>query len=144
MADFQTDIFGGKVEVNAEEVEIEEPKKDWNAGFNIFSLTDAIGGRDRKNAWILYQKALSTGMAAEEIFWKLTWITKSMLLASKTRDYSETDMKEFPYKKAKGFAKNFSTSELNNLSEELVLGYHNARRGLEEMETLIEKTILRL
>lgn len=147
MADFQVDIFGNQVEVKpeAEEIDFLAPlPKEWNAGFNIFSLTDAIGTRDKKAAWTLYQKALFAGLVAEEIFWKVTWIVKSMLLASRTKDYTETDMKEFPYKKAKGFAKNFEDGELEQLSEDLVVGYHNARRGVGEIETLLEKIILNL
>jgi hypothetical protein len=147
MTDFQTDIFGGQVEVKpeAEETDFLTPlKKEWNAGFNIFSLTDAIGERDKRHAWTLYQKALFSGMVAEEIFWKVTWIVRSMFLAANTNDYSETDMKEFPYKKAKGYAKNFKAGELEQLSEDLVVGYHNARRGEGEIETLLEKIILKL
>jgi hypothetical protein len=144
MTDIQHDIFGGQVEVNREEEtkEISLGKK-WGE-FNIFALTDAVGARHKREAWVLYQKALASGMVAEEIFWKIAWIVKSMLLASRTADYSETDMKEFPYKKAKGYAKNFSPAELENLSESLVLGYHKARRGIGEIETLLEKVILTL
>lgn len=146
MTDFQTDIFGGQVEVNGEEAaaSAEASASQWNSGFNIFSLTDAIGARDRRQAWVLYQKALISGMAAEEIFWKVVWIAKAMLLASQTNDYKETEMKEFPYKKAKGYAKNFKLGELENLSEQLVLGYHKARRGEVEVETLLEKLVLSL
>jgi hypothetical protein len=142
MSDIQHDIFGGQVEVNLEEEEISVAKG--RSEFNIFSLTDAIGARDKRQAWILYQKALASGLSAEEIFWRVAWIVKSMLLASKTKNYSETDMKEFPYRKAKGYASNFSPAELENLSEGIVVGYHKARRGIGEIETLIEKLILNL
>mgnify|MGYP001572694979 FL=1 len=127
-----------------EEVEETDEIKSKHSDFNIFSLTDAVGARNKKKAWVLYQKALASGMVGEEIFWKIVWIVKSMLIASRTKDYSETEMKEFPYKKAKGYAKNFSKDELENLSESLVVGYHNARRGIGEIETLIEKILLRL
>ncbi|MBX4189584.1 hypothetical protein KW785_03260 [Candidatus Parcubacteria bacterium] len=143
---YKRDLFGIEVNVGLGEEEVEETadKKAWNAGFNIFSLTDAIGARDKRGAWVLYQKALASGLVAEEIFWRVTWIAKSMLLASKTESYKETEMKEFPYKKAKGYAKNFSREELEDLSESLVVGYHNTRRGLGEIETLLEKSILSL
>ncbi len=114
------------------------------APFNIFTLTDAIGARKKREAWVFYQKALASGMVAEEVFYKLVWQIKTMLTVSRTKSVAETDMKPFPYNKAKGFLKNFSTQELEKLSEKLVLGYHRARRGEGEIETLVEKTLLRL
>ena len=142
---YHKDIFGNVVDIDfsVEEEEIEEIKSK-HSDFNIFSLTDAVGARNKKEAWVLYQKALTSGLVADEIFWKIVWIVKSMLIALRTKDYSETEMKEFPYKKAKGYAKNFSKEELENLSESLVVGYHNARRGIGEMETLVEKILLGL
>ena len=142
---YHKNIFGEVVDVDfVEEVEETDEIKSKHSDFNIFSLTDAVGARNKKEAWVLYEKALASGMVAEEILWKIVWIVKSMLIASHTKDYSETEMKEFPYKKAKGYAKNFSKDELENLSESLVVGYHNARRGIGEIETLIEKILLRL
>ena len=67
-----------------------------------------------------------------------------MLVAARTKNVGETDMKAFPYNKAKSFLKNFKSSELEKLSENLVTGYTLARRGEGEIETLIEKIILRL
>ena len=142
---YHKNIFGEVVDVDfVEEVEETDEIKSKHSDFNIFSLTDAVGARNKKEAWVLYEKALASEMVAEEIFWKIVWIVKSMLIASCTKDYSETEMKEFPYKKAKEFSRNFSKDELENLSESLVVGYHNARRGIGEIETLIEKILLRL
>jgi DNA polymerase III delta subunit len=142
---YHKNIFGEVVDLDLVETEDGEEKiKAKYSDFNIFALTDAVGARDKKNSWVLYQKALASGMAAEEIFWKIVWIVKSMMIASKTKDYSETDMKEFPYKKAKGYAKNFSKVELENLSETLVVGYHNARRGIGEVDLVIERILLGL
>ncbi len=143
MSDFQIDIFGDEIEVNAEAEEFDigtKPKSD----FNIFLLTDAIGARNKKDAWVLYQKALASGMVAEEIFWKVMWAVKTMLLAKRTKTAEEAEMKTFPYNKARGNLKNFKEGELEKISENLVIGYHNARRGIGEIETLIEKTLLNL
>ncbi len=137
-------LFGELVDTNLiGEEDLIGPKA--KVDFNIFAFTDAIGARKKRDAWVLYQKAIAAGMDPEkEIFWRLVWQIKTMLLASKTKSASEADMKPFPYNKAKGFLKNFSTSELANLSESLVLGYHAARRGEGEIETLVEKTLLKL
>lgn len=114
------------------------------AEFNIFAFTDAIGAKKKKDAWVLYQKALASGMVAEEIFWKVVWQIKSLLLAKRTNSSMESGQNAFVYQKAKSFLKNFKDGELENISESLVVGYHNARRGKGEIEALIEKTLLNL
>lgn len=126
--------------IRREEEAAEERKSD----FNIFAFTDTFGERKKKNAWIMYQKALASGASAEEIFYKIVWQVKTMLLAQETRSAAEADMKSFPYSKAKSFLKNWKAGELEKLSESLILGYHQARRGEVEIDTLIEKTLLKL
>ena len=143
---YHKDIFGNVINIDLGKVdEDEKPLFDKKGReFNIFSLTDAIGARDRKRAWVLYQKALSAGLVAEQIFFKVVWQIKSMLIVSKTKSVGETDMKDFPYSKARSFLKNFKPGELETLSENLVVGYHRARRGEGEIETLVEKILLGL
>lgn len=139
---YSTDLFGNAVEAPPAEEELIGPKA--RAEFNIFALTDAIGARKKRDAWVLYQKALAAGMAPEEVFYKLVWTAKTMMIAESTKSVAETDMKPFPYQKAKGFLKNFKPGEVEKFSEDLVLGYHAARRGKGEIETLVEKVLLGL
>lgn len=143
---YHKDIFGAVVNINLGDIEDEESLPLDNKGkeFNVFALTDAFGSRNKKEAWVLYQKALSLGVSADEIFFKLFWQVKSMLLAGRTKSAEEVDMKNFPYNKAKGFLKNFKPEELEKLSEDLVIGYHKARRGEGEMTTMVEKILLKL
>ena len=148
---YHKNIFGNVVDLNL----IGEERSDLNTDskglalgsrpeFNIFTFTDAVGSRQKKQAWILYRKALSVGISAEEIFYKLVWQIKSMLIVSKTKNVGETDMKTFPYNKAKSFLKNFKPDELEALSEGLVVGYSLIRRGEGEMEMFVEKILLSL
>lgn len=142
---YHKDLFGAVVDFSPIETEEEEligPKK--RPDFNVFVFTDAIGARDKKRAWILYRQALAAGISAEEIFFKVVWQVKTMLLALRTKSAAEADMKTFPYAKAKSFLKNWKVRELEGLSEELVLGYARIRRGEGEMETFVEKMILKL
>ncbi len=139
---YATNLFGEVMASPKVEEELIGPKA--RAEFNIFALTDAIGARKKRDAWVLYQKALASGMVPEEIFWKLVWQAKTMLVAEKTKTVAETDMKPYPYQKAKEFLRNFKAGEVEKLSEDLMLGYHNARRGEGEVECLVEKTLLRL
>ena len=136
-------LFGEKVDVG-----LKEPEEDQDLGekedkrFNIFLLTDAIGARDKRGAWVLYQKALASGMVADEIFWRVMWGIKALILSQKGKDAAETGLNPFVYKKNKAFLKNWKTEELENLSEKLTLGYHDARRGIGDIDSLLEKTIL--
>ncbi len=142
---YHKDIFGSVVDLD-----LQRDEEEFSIGpkarneFNIWALTDAIAERKKKDAWVLYQKALASGMVAEEIFWKLVWVVKSLLIAQRTKNYTETDMKEYPYKKAKANLKNFKEGELEELSEKLVLGLHNARRGEGDIGGLVEKMLLSL
>jgi hypothetical protein len=143
---YHKDIFGSVVDVSPLENDLEEtvlPGKG-RPDFNIFTFTDAVGARRKKDAWILFHKALISGMSAEEVFFKVVWQVKTMLITTKTDTALQADMKPFPYSKAKGFLKNFTKEELEKLSESLVVGYHEARRGDGEVITLVEKTILSL
>jgi len=143
---YAKNLFGETVNLDMSKKDEKEdligPKAREN--FNIFALTDAIGARKKRDAWVLYRKALASGMSPEEVFWKLFWQVKTMLLAQKTRTPAEADMKPFPYNKAKGFLRNFKSGELEKLSEEIVLGYHQVRRGKGEMETFVERMLLKL
>lgn len=141
---FQQDIFGNVIKIVLEGEEIDAIGREARTDFNIFALTDAIGARKKKDAWVLYQKALAAGMVPEEVFYKLVWQMKTMMMAKKTRTAEEADMKAYPYQKAKEFLKNFKEGEIEKLSENLILSYHRARRGEGEIETLVEKTLLKL
>ncbi|MEX2010460.1 MAG: hypothetical protein WD874_01495 [Parcubacteria group bacterium] len=110
---------------------------------NTFHFTDAIGERNKKRAWIIYQELLFAGMKGEELFYKVMWLIKTMLLAGKVGE-KESGLNPFVYKKAKSFLRNWKEGEVESLSESLVVEYHEARRGNKEIETLVEKAILRL
>lgn len=143
---YHQDLFGTVVDfapkIEEEKVDLVGPKG--KSTFNIFSLTDAVAARNKKEAWVLYQKALASGMVAEEIFWKVVWQIKTLLIASRTKTADEAGMKAYPYSKAKGALKNFKPGEIEEISERLVTGYHEIRRGEGEMEALVEKTLLGL
>ena len=144
---YHRNIFGEVVNINlnVSEEENEKPLFDKKGReFNIFALTDAVGARNKKESWVIYQKALASGLLAEEVFFKIVWQIKSMLIASRTKSVAETDMKPYPYSKAKSYLKNFKPEELEKISENLVTGYIQARKGVGEIETLIEKTLLSL
>ncbi len=90
--------------------------------FDIFSLANALGKRDKKNLWVLYQKAKMQNIADEQIHGILFWKVKSLILSSGSRYYS--------------------TEELKKLSNTLVSLYHDTRRGIHELDNAMERFIL--
>ncbi|MDB5194705.1 MAG: hypothetical protein JWN50_719 [Parcubacteria group bacterium] len=143
---YHKDIFGSIIDLDLGESEgISDAVKSAKTGadFNTFALTDAFGERRKKDAWVLYQKALASGQAPEQVFYKVVWLVKSMLLAARTNE-KDSGLNPFVYKKSKSFLKNWKEGEIEKLSEDLVVGFHKTRRGETDMETLLEKMLLSL
>ncbi len=110
--------------------------------FNIFSLTDALGKRDKKNLWVLYRRAVELEIPSEEIAGVLFWQIKSMILAAETASATEAGLNPFVFSKSKNYAKNFKPGELAEISSNLVSLYHDAHRGVHEFETSLETFVL--
>jgi DNA polymerase III delta subunit len=112
--------------------------------FNIFSLSDAIGARDKKRAWTLYLRALENGSEPEEIHGTIFWAVKNMALVkdAKQPTAESTGLKPFVLGKAKSSANNYSKKELNDFSSRLVSLYHDSHRGIGDFSAGLEKLIL--
>ncbi len=128
----------------AEKVVLHDKKEEKREKFNIFSLTDAFGRRDKRQLWVLFQQAVADGAVCEEIHGILFWQLKSMLLAHRCRSAEEAKVKPFVWSKAKAFAKQWSEDELAALSAQFVALYHDAHRGIHDFEVALERMILAL
>ena len=117
-------------------------KKDAKQKFNIFSLGDALGERNKKNLWILYQNAVTANMGDEVICGTLYWAIKNMALTKNSA--GDVGLNPFSAKKFRKFAQNYTTKEIINLSHMLTRIYHEAHRGGEPMNIALEKFILNL
>ncbi|MEK7586729.1 MAG: hypothetical protein AAB453_02575 [Patescibacteria group bacterium] len=131
-----------KVGAKIENFEAKSKSDNKYEGFNIFSITDALASRNRKNAWLLLTEGLESGLEAEEIFWKFVWQIKNLLLVKSMGDKPIAGLKPYPLSKAKGYAKNFKIEELRALSGRLVNIYSNARQGKQDFATALERLIL--
>ncbi|MDP6387913.1 MAG: hypothetical protein QGG63_01390 [Candidatus Pacebacteria bacterium] len=110
--------------------------------FDIFSLTNAFGRRDKKGLWVLYQKAKLNNVSDEEIHGILFWQIKSIILSLNAQSAMESGLNPFVFRKSFGFLKNYSESELKKFSNSLVSLYHDTRKGIHEMDTALERFIL--
>jgi len=109
--------------------------------FNVFALTDALGERNRKKLWVLYQEALRADVPAEDVFWRLHWMVKHLLFFKKVKDPASSELKGYARSKIQNYAKNFRVEELEKLSGNLVELFHSARRGEGEMEIELERFV---
>lgn len=132
-----------KIKKNAEKVEEFGVKQKAEKKFpSIFKMTDAIGDKDKKNAWILLRNELDQGTADEELHGTIFWQIKSILLAKKTKTADEAGLNPYVYTKAKSFARNWEKGELDNALSSLVDMYHKAHRGEVNFESELERWIL--
>jgi len=110
--------------------------------FNIFSLTDALGERNKKKLWVLYQKGILNDVPPEEIQRILFWGVKSMHIACSAQKGDMGGLNPFVFRKMTRFARNYSTAELNMLSSTLSALYHDARGGICPLDIALERFIL--
>ncbi len=124
-----------------ESKEFTEKEKVEKKPFQIFDLANSLGMRDKKNLWLGYQKALSEGVAPEEVHSILMWQMKTMLqvLAGAT-----DDIKPYVLGKAKTYLTKYSPTEAKDLSFKLISLSHDSKRGLVDFGKGLEKIILSL
>lgn len=132
------------LETKAEVEEFALKKIDNRPEFNIFSLGDALGKRNKKELWVLYQEAINSGLTPEEISGTLFWAVKNLALMKNTKAGDDAGLNPFVAKKTRGFALNYTQEEIKNLSHSLVTIYHEAHRGGEPMDIALERFILSL
>lgn len=106
--------------------------------FNMFSLTDALGARDKKQLWLLFQQALKNG-SPEEIHGILFWQLKNLALVKTSS--TNPGMNPFVYKKTVGYAQKFTFEEIQKLSRDMVYMFHN-RDTYSTLDIELEKFIL--
>lgn len=128
--------------------EPDKKEKD-ERGFNIFSIADTLGEKDKKKLWVIINKAERAGISSEEIFWKLSWQVKNMLIAKtalRKGDFAVEKLKVSPFvlTKSKKYSKNFTEEELESLFGKLVSLYHESRRGFSDFDMALEAFVLNL
>lgn len=120
------------------------------AKYNPFAICDAVAEKDKNKAWVLFQRAIFSGVPAEEVFYKIVWQIKNLLLLKKLSAFpqlnleKETGLHPFVIKKNMYAIHNFTEEELKKYSFELIKIYHDTRRGLEDFSLGLEKFLFNL
>ena len=90
--------------------------------YNPFAVCDAFAEKNKAKAWTIYQQALKQGIPAEEVFFKILWQIKNLLMVKKLASAGvaniakETGLHAFVAGKAIKAAQKFSEEELVNYS----------------------------
>lgn len=122
----------------------EEKTKD--KFFGDFALADSIFIRDKKAAWVEFEKSRRRGDAMEAIHGMVFWALKTML-AVETLPRSEaiaSGVKDFTYRKVQSGLSKYKTEEILKKIDRLKDIYHEAHRGDGDFEIELEKFILGL
>ncbi len=109
---------------------------------NVFLLADAVGKRNKKEAWTFFVKMHQAGISPEELHGVIFWQIKSIALAEKAKNPSEAGLSPFVFQKAKKFSKNFTSEETQSLLSRLVSIYHQSREGGSDLNTSLEIFVL--
>jgi len=94
-----------------------------------FEVADTYLSRDKKTAWILFQKAMRNGVAPEALHGAFFYKVKMALLSKRTGRYDWS-------------SKNMTEKELDETMERLVKMYHDIRAEGGELSEEIEKFLL--
>lgn len=128
------------------EVKEFELEKKIEKRINSFAIADAIGAKNKKIAWVEYEKSRKRGAADEEVHGTIFWGVKSMYLASMLtpKQASELGMKDYTYKTYRRYAENYSTAELVDKLANLKEIYHQGHRGDGNFDENLEQFLLNL
>jgi len=111
--------------------------------FNIFTLTDLLANKKKKELWVKYNEAKTQGSSDEEIHGIFLWQLKSIALTF-VSNQSESGLKPFVYNKAKSASKNWSQESIFSAQKKLIKNYHESRRGNINFSASLEQFILSL
>ena len=111
--------------------------------YNIFTLPQKVGERDRRGAWVELQRAQRAGVSESDLLRPLLWQVRAILLASRV-SAAESGLKPFVYNRAKSYAENYSRAELDTLSFSLAMLEPRVVAGEVELDIALETLVLNL
>jgi hypothetical protein len=131
-----------KIEKASEKIQNFDIKKTvFKKDNSVFDLANALGDRDTKKLWALYQEKIKT-VRPEEIHGILWWQVKSILAAVKSGNAKDSGLKPFVFQKSIAFSKKYTKEELENISDQLINMVHSSRRDGISLDLALEKFIL--
>ncbi len=109
----------------------------------VFALTDALIRKDKKNAWIIFQRLKNQNVSAEEIHGTLWWQWKTLALVSgKEKVLAKKTISPYVFSKSESAMKLFSQEEVLNNIHMLMSMFQESRRGVSNLFHQLELFIL--
>lgn len=148
IAKFGSDLWRASKEIEKYELGGKLEEKVSGGEYNPFAVCDAFAEKNKVKAWSLFQQAQMAGVPAEEVFYKILWQVKNLLMVKKLMNAGvaniakETGLHPFVAGKAIKAVKNFTEEELVNYSYQMLKIYHEERRGHGELEIEFEKILI--
>lgn len=113
-----------------------------------FAWAGAVLNKDKKNAWLLLEKATSSGSSAEELSGTLFWQIKTVILVktyeNDPKTLASSGIAPYSVSQAKSFSKNWTLEELHKMSSELISSSLESRRKGIDSKTALEEFVLRV
>jgi hypothetical protein len=104
----------------------------------LFAISDAVGARNKREAWILYRKALRAGHKPEEVLHMIRWMFRSLFLVAEN---DSAELHTFVVGKMKRFLKNYPRHEIQSSHKTLTELFHQSHRG-EPLEYTLERFLV--
>jgi DNA polymerase III delta subunit len=109
--------------------------------FNVFSITDAIIARDKKQSWILYQEALKNS-SPEEIAGIIFWAIKTLSLVVSSDKKDSSSINPYVLGKMKGKSNLWSQKEIDSFLHQLVLITNRSKSENFDLSISLERLII--
>jgi len=126
----------------AKDTKIFNLKTEFKPEFNIFALANNLGARDRERLWLDYERARRANFKSIDIFWKLWWQVKNMMIVTAAPEVMKTELKPTVAARAVRASRNFRPDELAAMLTELAAMYHETYPDSDEFNFRLEKFIL--
>lgn len=116
---------------------------------DVFAACDAIFEGPGRRAWVALEDFFYRGGSAEELFWKLVWQAKNIVLVKRLsvagrNAASESELHPFVAKKSLRFGAKFEYAALSGWWEELIGSLHDSRLAGNDMRAVVERAAFRL
>ena len=130
--------FGAELK---EFIDTSRDKKEEKDNF-IFAVGDALGARDRLKLWKVVATANLRGYEPEQVFWQMFGMAKNMALVAREETDQDLPLHPFVAKKARGYLRNWGDDGAVQLTEKLLVLYHEARRKSFDLAVELERFAL--
>ncbi len=118
------------------------------ASTNPFEFADAFATRDRRRVYILFHKHLAAGITAQELFWKLWWQARTLMIVAQNRALPPQELKQktgfhpFVIQKAARALSRFHPDDVTRLLDSLFATWRDVRLDSVDLSLRVEKILL--